>query len=155
MTSTNFTPLNRKRALLTFALAYFAITILGTALSFSISAVAHIPQTAEPMQNRAYLLSEPLLPALNLLVWMACAAFYFARRPASGREALNLGAFWLAVSLVCDYVFFVLIKNPISLSPHDFYIGQFPWIYLIYIAVFISPLCYVALSNAHQKKQNA
>jgi len=150
--------LNKGRAILTFALAYIAVTILGIALSLSISAIGHIPQTAEPMQNAAYLLSERFLPIMNLLVWMLFSWMYFQKRPrisTSHRQAFFLGAFWLLVALVVDYVGFVLIKNPISLSPHDFYIGQFPWIYLIYIAVLISPLCYVALSDARQKKHLA
>ena len=63
-----------------------------------------------------------------------------------------LGWLWLIIAVIVDYVGFVLIKNPISLSPHDFYIGQFPWIYLIYLAILVSPLCYVALSNARQTK---
>ena len=47
--------------------------------------------------------------------------------------------------MVVDYVCFVLIKNPISLNPHDFYIGQFPWIYLIYVTVLFAPFCSVIL----------
>ena len=62
-------------------------------------------------------------------------------------EAFALGAFWLAVAVAVDYVGFVLIKNPISLTPHDFYIGQFPWIYLIYVAIFLAPLCWVKLAK--------
>jgi hypothetical protein len=42
---------------------------------------------------------------------------------------------------------FVLIRNPLSLSPHDFYVGQFPWIYLIYVAIFLAPVCFVALQG--------
>ncbi len=73
--------LNKGRAILTFALAYIAVTILGIALSLSISAVGHIPQTAEPMQNTAYLLSERFLPMMNLLVWMLFSWMYFQKRP--------------------------------------------------------------------------
>ena len=58
--------LHKGRAILTFALAYIAVTILGIALSLSISMIGHIPQTAEPMQNAAYLLSERFLPMMNL-----------------------------------------------------------------------------------------
>src|SRR5882762_4208456 len=102
------------------------------------------------MQNQAYLLSERFLPLLNLLAWGLFSWIYFRGRIGAlrtHREALRLGAFWLAVALVVDYVFFVLIKNPISLSPHDFYIGQSPWIYLIYVAVLISPLCCMTLTR--------
>lgn len=152
MTQSKF---NYWRAVVTFILAYIAVTALGIALSVGIGVVRHMPQTAEPMQNAAYLLSERFLPVLNLLVWMAFSWIYF-RRPANHRvwprEAVALGAFWLALAVTVDYVGFVLIKNPISLSPHDFYVGQFPWIYLIYVAVFFSPLCYVALSGAASKR---
>ena len=67
-------------------------------------------------------------------------------------EAFALGAFWLTAAVVVDYVGFVLIKNPISLSPHDFYIGQFPWIYLIYVAVLIAPLCWVKLAKPKEAR---
>lgn len=142
------TTLSSKRATIAFLLAYVAITILGTALSLGIAAVLHTPETVEPMQNQAYLLSERFLPLLNLLVWMAGSWFYFrnsARESLTSREAVVLGIFWLAIALPLDFVAFVLIKTPISLSPHDFYVGQFPWIYLIYVVVLVSPLCYMKL----------
>ena len=143
---TRGTTLNWKRALGTFLLAYVAITILGTAFSLGIAAVQHIPDTAKPMQNAAYLLTERFLPGMNLLVWASAAWLYFRRSPQESimrHQSLALGAFWLAVALPLDLIAFVLIKTPLSLSPYDFYVGQFPWIYLIYLAVFVSPLCYV------------
>jgi hypothetical protein len=142
-----------KRAAVMFLLAYIVVTILGVALSFFIGAVWHLPQMAEPLQNQAYLLAERFYPLLNLLVWGAFAWIYFRGRAGRSeqaglrKEAWALGAFWLVAAVVVDYVGFVLIKNPISLSPHDFYIGQFPWIYLIYVAIFFSPWCYVALAQ--------
>jgi len=155
MSSTSFSSTNKPRAIVTFVLAYVTVTILAIALSLSISAITHSPQTAKPLENSAYLLSERFLPPLNLFVWMATSWMYFRMRPqisASRREATVLGCLWLIMALVVDYVGFVLIKNPISLSPHDFYIGQFPWIYLIYLAILVSPMCYVALLNARQAK---
>jgi hypothetical protein len=136
-----------KRASVTFLLAYVAITILGTVLALGIAAIQHTSPTEEPLQNTAYLLSERFLPVMNLLVWMAASWLYFRNSPGSrfSRHAVALGIFWLAIALPLDFVAFVLIKTPISLSPHDFYIGQFPWIYLIYAVVFVSPLCYVGL----------
>jgi hypothetical protein len=140
--------LNYGRATWIFVLAYIVVTILAIALSVSIGIVGHYPPTAEPMQNQAYLMSERFLPAMNLLVWGIFAWVYFRRRVAGDqialrREAMSLGVFWMVSAIVVDYVGFVLIKNPISLSPHDFYVGQFPWIYLIYVAVLVSPLCYL------------
>lgn len=136
--------LNFPRAIGMFVLAYIAVTILGTALSMGIAVVGHYPATEQPLLNEAYLISEPFLPLLNLLVWGFFSWVYFLKpvgATPTRTRCLALGAFWLVIALPMDYVGFVLIKNPISLSPHDFYIGQFPWIYLIYVAVLISPLC--------------
>jgi hypothetical protein len=135
------------RAIGLFVATYIVVTILAIALSLLIGMIGHMPETAEPMQNQAYLLSERFLPLLNLIVWGLFAWVYFRRRVAPREEALLLGAFWLVAAIVVDYVGFVLIKNPISLSPHDFYVGQFPWIYLIYVAVFFAPWCAVALGG--------
>ncbi len=146
------------RAIVTFVLAYIVVTILGIALSVSIGVIGHMPESSEPMKNEAYLVSERFLPLLNLVVWGMFAWIYFrgrmGNRELTGlrREAWTLGFFWLAAAVVVDYVGFVLIKNPISLSPHDFYIGQFPWIYLIYVAVLFSPLCYLTLAGGRSSK---
>jgi hypothetical protein len=144
--------LNYTRAIATFVPAYIVVTILGIALSVVISIVKHTPETSAPMQNEAYLFAERFYPGLNLVVWAIFAWVYFRGRRQSDSpqlrvEAFALGAFWLAVAVAVDYVGFVLIKNPISLTPHDFYIGQFPWIYLIYVAIFLAPLCWVKLAK--------
>ena len=147
--------LNSKRAIGIFIPAYIVVTILAIALSVAIGMIGHLPPTAEPLQNQAYLLSERFLPLLNLLVWGMLAWVYFRGRTtdrlALRREAFALGAFWMVTAIVVDYVGFVLIKNPISLTPHDFYIGQFPWIYLIYVAIFFAPLCETALVGASRR----
>jgi hypothetical protein len=150
--------LNYKRAVVTFLLAYIIVTILAIALSVGIGMALHLPSTAEPMQNQAYLISERLLPLLNLAVWGLFAWVYLRQRThrersKTRREAIALGAFWMAAAVAVDYVFFVLIKNPISLSPHDFYLGQFPWIYLIYVAIFFAPLATFALSPTRRMAQ--
>jgi SNF family Na+-dependent transporter len=146
---------NYARAIVTFILAYIAVTVLAIALSVGIGIVKHLPPSPEPMQNAAYLLSERFLPLMNLLAWTAFSWIYFRKQTRSlvtSGEAVSLGAFWLALAVLVDYVGFVLIKNPISLSPRDFYVGQFPWIYLIYIAVFFSPLCYAGLMGRSAKR---
>ena len=72
--------LNYKRAVVTFLLAYIVVTILAIALSVAIEIALHLPQTPEPMQNQAYLLSERFLPLLNLAVWGLFAWVYLRRR---------------------------------------------------------------------------
>jgi uncharacterized membrane protein YhaH (DUF805 family) len=147
MNRTTQKSLHLGRAIWTFVLAYVVITIVATAFSIVLEKAMQVPDSAQPLENRAYLLAERFFPLLNFMVWMPVAALYFkgCDRIEDTREAKLLGAFWLALAVVVDYVGFVLIKNPISLSPHDFYIGQFPWIYLIYLVVLVSPWCYVVL----------
>ena len=135
------------RALTTFILAYVAITIVATGFSLALEKYMGVPGDFPPMQNPAYLLAERFIPILNLIVWTGGAWLYFKGRgcDAESKEVTTLGVYWLALAVVVDYVGFVLIKNPISLSPHDFYIGQFPWIYLIYLTVVASPWCCILL----------
>ena len=158
MSQTTQATLNYRRAITTFIVAYLAITILGTTLAVMIGVIGHMPSTTEPLQNAAYVLSEKFLPLLNLLVWMTLSWVYFKSPTNTSdlrKESLALGAFWLLIALPLDFIGFVIIKSPLSLSPHDFYIGQFPWIYLIYIVVFVSPLCYVILTKSFRKKSVA
>jgi hypothetical protein len=148
MTQAIHTRLHYKRAVVTFILAYLAITVLAVGLSISLEAIMHAPPANDIVHNPSYVLSEKFYPLLNLLVWTTFSWVYFKIRenaPGLFKEALALGLFWLALALAVDYVGFVLIKHPLSLSAHDFYIEQFPWIYLIYLVIFISPMCYAAL----------
>src|SRR5258708_4318281 len=119
-------------------------TVVATGFSLLLGALVDTSPVASPLQDPGYLLSEKFLPLLNLIVWTSFSLVYFKKRtngPSQRKEALALGAFWLAMALPLDFLAFVVIQNPLSLSAHDFYIGQFPWIYLIYLAVFISPVC--------------
>jgi len=136
------------RAIVSFLAAYLIVTLLAIALSMAVEAAMHDPPTSDMVHSPSYLFAEKFFPIINLLVWTAFSWVYFKLRrnaPVLLREALVLGAFWLILAMLVDYVGFVLIKNPISLSAHDFYIGQFPWIYLIYLAILISPILYAAL----------
>ncbi len=138
------------RAIVTFSAAYVIVTLLAIALSMAVETTMHNPPTSDMVHSPSYVFAEKFFPIINLLVWTAFSWVYFKLRrnaPVLLREAIVLGAFWLILAMLVDYVGFVLIKNPISLSAHDFYIGQFPWIYLIYLAIFISPILYAALRS--------
>jgi hypothetical protein len=141
-----------RRALVTFALAYVVVTVLAAALSISLEAAMHVPPTPayDMVHSPSYLLSEKFYPILNLLVWTTFAWVYFGPRARSkGRmpEAFRLGALWLGLALIVDYVGFVLIRHPYSLNAHDFYVEQFPWIYLVYAALLVSPALYATLAR--------
>jgi len=140
--------LRYKRAITMFLLAYVSITIVAAAASILVDVLLHAPSASSSLQDLGFQLTLPYEPLMNLAIWMACAGLYFSKRaqqPNRYKEALVLGGLWLVIALPVDFVCFVMIPNPISLSLHDFYLGQFPWIYLTYLAVLLSPLCYAAL----------
>jgi hypothetical protein len=140
--------LRYKRAIPIFLLAYVGVTIVAAAASILVDVLLHALSASSSLQDLGFQLTLPYEPLMNLAIWMACAGLYFGKRtsqPHLYKEALALGALWLVIALPVDFVCFVMIPNPISLSAHDFYLGQFPWIYLTYLAVLLSPLCYTAL----------
>jgi hypothetical protein len=140
--------LHYKRAIALFILAYVAITIVATAAAILVDTLQPAPSAVSSMQDPGFRLTLPYEPLMNLAIWMACARLYFGKRiqqPKLYKEALVLGVLWLIIALPVDFICFVIIPNPISLSAHDFYVGQFPWIYLTYLAVLLSPLCYAAM----------
>jgi hypothetical protein len=132
--------LRRRRALGTFAGAYAAVTLLCPLLYWALAAALHKPPaSSNPFHDPTYVLAQKFFPLVNLIVWTAFARLYLRR--GDRRQAFALGRLWLCLALPVDFVGFVLIRNPMSLGPHDFYVSQFPWIYLTYAAVFLSPFC--------------
>jgi len=148
-------PLAYKRAVLTFAGSYVLIEIVAAMFSIFVAAVTHTNFSGghADVHNPAFVTSERFYPLINLVIWTIFAGIYFRRsprtRPSVG-EALRLGLLWLVLALPCDVVFFIFIPSPYSLSVHDFYVGQAPWIYIVYAVLFMSPLGY-ALSFGRRR----
>src|SRR5262249_10185282 len=143
-----------------FLLAYIAITVIGAGFSMVLEALMHPPATDDKVHSTSYVLSERFYPLLNFFIWTAFGRIYFGEDPpgdarARRGEALRIGALWLALALIADFVGFVLIEHPFSLNIHDFYVGQFPWIYLIYLVVFSGPLVAVALKARISRSDDA
>ncbi len=136
------TRINYKRAFVMFLLAYIAITAMAFWLYLLLVGIhgAKIASADVISKDPLYILSEKYYPLLNLAVWTFFSWLYFRKSSASVSAALRLSLVWLSVVLPLDFLVFVVIKNPLSLSAHDFYIGQFPWIYLTYCAVVLSPI---------------
>src|ERR1700694_4216680 len=99
---------------------------------------------AVPMlQVPAYVMSVPFHPLLNLLVWPVFGWLYLRRStPNSERqiEALRLGLFWFLATALIDLFGWVLVPHPWHMTLNQFYVGYQPWISLIYLVIFISPI---------------
>jgi hypothetical protein len=134
-------------AFLYWLAAYWGITIFGVLLTFIFAMTLRLPTAKElgvkPSQAPAYLKTVPYHLPMNVPVWLFLAWLYLqsvASRPDLIKEAIFLGTFWLILSMVMDYVAFVLIPHPYSFTWREFYIGYQPWITLIYLVVLFSPL---------------
>jgi hypothetical protein len=134
--------LRYRRAIALFVLGYIVISVLGAGLAMLLGALMGPPSIET--HGPSYILYENALVALNLLGWIPLSLLYFKDRKNELNlrgESLALGILWLVLAVIVDYVLFVFVQSPFYISAHDFYIGQFPWIYIIYIIALVSPLC--------------
>jgi hypothetical protein len=144
------TSLSYRRAIAFFLLGYAVINVLATITTLLVAVVLNVSLSGQTVNihNHAVAVAERYYPLLNLLVWVTCAWLYFRRIDTiSTTLAWQLGGLWLVLGAVVNEIAFVLIPSPYSFSAHDWYIGQFPWIYLTYGAVAISPLVAMVIMN--------
>ena len=135
------------RALVLFFLAYILVTVLAAITTETYSAVYKSPPPVPGMsvlQAPAFVATVPYHVLIMLIIWPVFAWIYFKRpkQPSILKqmtETRNLSFLWVFAAIIVDFVGFVLIKNPYSLTPHEFYILYQPWVSLIYISIFLSP----------------
>ena len=156
--------LDTRRALIYFFIAYGVVTVLATATTITYGIIYHSPQPQELgvslLKAPSFVATVPYHVLIMLLVWPVFAWVYFRKRRQENQdkevmETLRLSFFWLAAAVIVDFVCFVLIKHPWSLTPHEFYVEYEPWISLIYISIFLSPLIRLTLSRLLTKKVDA
>jgi len=156
--------LDSSRALIYFFTAYLVVTVLATATSLTYGIIYHSPQPEELgvslLKAPSFTATVPYHVLIMLVVWPVFSWVYFRKRQQEiqGKEVmetLRLSFFWLAAAMIVDFVCFVLIKHPYSLTPHEFYVEYQPWISLIYISIFLSPFIRLGLSRMLTKKLDA
>jgi len=156
--------LDSSRALIYFFTAYLVVTVLATATSLTYGIIYHSPQPEELgvslLKAPSFTATVPYHVLIMLVVWPVFSWVYFRKRQQEiqGKEVmetLRLSFFWLAAAMIVDFVCFVLIKHPYSLTPHEFYVEYQPWISLIYISIFLSPFIRLGLSRMLTKELDA
>ena len=156
--------LDTRRALIYFLIAYLVVTVLATATSLTYGIIYHSPQPEELgvslLKAPSFTATVPYHVLIMLVVWPVFSWVYFRKRQQENEgkevmETLRLSFFWLAAAMIVDFVCFVLIKHPYSLTPHEFYVEYQPWISLIYISIFLSPFIRLGLSRMLTKKLDA
>ncbi|MCL4528077.1 MAG: hypothetical protein M1282_01540 [Chloroflexi bacterium] len=145
-------PLKPAKAVLYFVFAYWIITILGVLLTMAFAIIFHPPSPEElgvtASKAPAYLMTLPYHPLLNL-VWLPFAWLYLRGFAIEIRksEALRLGIFWAFICVVLDLISWVLIPHPWAMTFKEFYVDYQPWITMIYLIIFASPILITGFSR--------
>lgn len=143
-------------ALAYFLVAYVLVTVLAAGLTIAYGTVYNLPEPDQLgvglLQAPAFVATVPYHALIMLVVWPVFAWLYFRRRrPASreqeARQTWRLGSLWLVAAMVVDYVGFVLVKNPWSMTTRELYVDYQPWISLIYLSILVSPWIRLRLSS--------
>jgi len=158
----SYLPSQPRKATWYFVLAYWIVTLLGILLTIAF-AIIFRPPSAEELglpfsQAPAYLMTLPYHPLLNL-VWIPFAWIYLAGLT-DGKplhEAIKLGAFWMIICILLDLVGWILIPHPWAMTFREFYVDYQPWITLIYLVIFASPIAAYSLRSTldHRRFLNA
>jgi len=140
-----YLPSQPRKAIWYFLLAYWIVTILGILLTIVFMVIFDPPSAQElgvPFsQAPAYLMTIPYHPLLNLF-WLPFAWMYLRSFAIDScqREALKLGTFWAVICILIDLVGWILIPHPWAMTFKEFYVDYQPWITLIYLVIFASPI---------------
>jgi hypothetical protein len=134
-------PFSWPLALLFFLVAYVIVTVLAAASTEVYRHIYQVPYAHELgvglLEDPAFAATVPFHVLIMLLVWPAFAWLFLRSRGAQSTRPLAWA--WLAAAVVVDFLGFVAIEHPWSLTTREFYVDYQPWITLIYAAIFASP----------------
>lgn len=126
--------------------AYIAVTLVAIAHTIFNWKVLKMENRTEKISSMydvvAYAKTIPFHPIYNIVIWPIFAYLYLSQS-ASGeiwRSALLVGASWMLITVILDLIGWVLIKHPWRMTFKEMYVSYQPWITLIYICIFVSPL---------------
>jgi hypothetical protein len=128
-------------SMLWFWLCYIVVTCVGIFHTmFNIFVLKMKPMDQHSM-GEGYEKTKPWHPLYNIILFSFFGWLYMrGLADPSWTEALITGAIWAGITIIFDVFAWVIIKHPWSLSFKEFYVDYQPWITLIYLAIFASPL---------------
>lgn len=128
-------------SMLWFWICYILVTIVGILhTAFNIYVLKMKPMDTDGM-GEGYEKTKPWHPLYNIVLFAIFGWLYMRGLSApSLPEAMITGTIWTVICIAFDVFGWVIIKHPWSLSFKEFYIDYQPWITLIYIAIFVSPI---------------
>ena len=122
--------------------AYCIVTAIGVAHTIFNIVVLHMKSMKESEgMGEGYEKTKPWHVLYNIVVFPIFAWIYFSGCSAVSLQTVFMTSFvWGTVTVLFDLFGWVLIKHPWSLTFRQFYVEYQPWITLIYIAIYASPM---------------
>ena len=122
--------------------AYVLVTLAGVLHTVFNITVLHMKSMMDsPGMGEGYERTKPWHPLYNIIIFPPFAYLYLAGlHTVTLQTAVWTGLLWGTVTIVIDVIGWVLIKHPWSLTFKEFYVDYQPWITLIYLTIYASPL---------------
>lgn len=122
--------------------AYVLVTLTGVLHTVFNITVLHMKSMVDsPGMGEGYERTKPWHPLYNIIIFPPFAYLYLAGlHTLTLQTAIWTGLLWGTVTIVIDVIGWVLIKHPWSLTFKEFYVDYQPWITLIYLTIYASPL---------------
>ena len=136
-------------SMLWYWVAYFIVTnigVLNTIFNIKVLKMKSIKESSG--MGEGYERTKPWHPLYNIIIFPIFAYLYFNRlETVTLSNAIATSLIWGTITVVFDLIGWVLIKHPWSLTVKEFYIDYQPWITLIYITIYASPLITYGIMN--------
>ncbi len=136
-------------SMLWYWVAYFIVTNIGvlhTIFNIKVLKMKSIKESSG--MGEGYERTKPWHPLYNIIIFPIFAYLYFNRlETVTLSNAIATSLIWGTITVVFDLIGWVLIKHPWSLTVKEFYIDYQPWITLIYITIYASPLITYGIMN--------
>lgn len=128
--------------MLWYWLAYFVVTGIGICHTLLNITVFHMKSMKESSgMGEGYEKTKPWHPLYNIIVFPLFAYFYLnGWETVTLTDALITSLTWGTITVVFDAIGWVLVKHPWSMTFKAFYVDYQPWITLVYITIYASPL---------------
>lgn len=136
-------------SLLWYWIAYIIVTTIGVLHTIFNITVLHMKNMKESEgMGEGYEKTKPWHPLYNIIIFPIFAYLYFhGLEVVTFQNAIITAILWGTITVVFDLFGWVIIKHPWSLTLKEFYVDYQPWITLIYLAIYASPLITYGIMN--------
>ncbi|KHE68503.1 hypothetical protein [Halobacillus sp. BBL2006] len=124
--------------------AYSVVTGVGIVHMYIFHAFLGVPNAKQAgtsyLKSPAYVKTIPYQALYNVVIFPIFLWFYVKGMTTDNLKELMFITViqWTAISILMDYVAWVLIPHKFRFTHREFYVDYQPWITFIYLAIFVS-----------------